>query len=361
MSEIGNPAFQRGSQGCVRVLIGVRQVRIPGAPRRTEPHTYAPGARCAPGFHPRSGLVNVILAIGFEQSCVECIVSWIGVEEKAWHSKEKLQRTGEGTTQPAYAPKTSRELVFTNESKIQHQTRVIEVVVTCSTYLGCVDTCSKLIFLDVNRFSLASALLRCFANPTQFVALIDQVHDIENSFDQVEAPIDAPASPIHPFTMGMPLEDEQDQLSQLSDYVEGMLEHRVDQIQLMVIEMKREQKEKQCMMIELVSLMAQFQTQHMTSTPNPLGSNSSPPPLPSLSHSGTSHVQTSSSPSHNVNPTLESNPFRVESKNKVVPTILDNGSQKNLIAVDVVKELGLETMDHSNPNEISGKTRDESD
>ena len=68
------------------------------------------------------------------------------------------------------------------------------------------------------------------------------------------------------------------------------------------------------MMTELVSLRPQLQTQQTKLTPNLFGSNFPSPSLPYLSHSGTSHVQTPSSLPHNVNPTLGSNPFWVESK-----------------------------------------------
>ena len=53
--------------------------------------------------------------------------------------------------------------------------------------------------------------------------------------------------------------------------------------------------------------------------------------------------------------------MRMQVKNRVVSTILDNGSQRNLVSASLVKDLGLDLEECPNPYEISGRNRDESD
>lgn len=48
-------------------------------------------------------------------------------------------------------------------------------------------------------------------------------------------------------------------------------------------------------------------------------------------------------------------------KNKVISYILDSRSQRNLVSDSMVKDLGLDLEDYTNPYEINGRNREESD
>ena len=53
--------------------------------------------------------------------------------------------------------------------------------------------------------------------------------------------------------------------------------------------------------------------------------------------------------------------MRMQVKNRVVSAILDSGSQRNLVLASMVKKLGLNLEECTNPYEISGRNREESD
>ena len=48
-------------------------------------------------------------------------------------------------------------------------------------------------------------------------------------------------------------------------------------------------------------------------------------------------------------------------KNRVVSSILDNGSQRNLVLASMVNDLCLDLEEYPNPYDISGRNREESD
>lgn len=53
--------------------------------------------------------------------------------------------------------------------------------------------------------------------------------------------------------------------------------------------------------------------------------------------------------------------FILQVKQAKLRTILDSGSQKNLIVSTIVQELGLELKDHPNPYELSGRNQESYD
>lgn len=50
--------------------------------------------------------------------------------------------------------------------------------------------------------------------------------------------------------------------------------------------------------------------------------------------------------------------IRIVSKHKKIDTLFDRGSQTNLISVDLVKKMGLETSDYSTPYPLGWLTKD---
>jgi len=53
--------------------------------------------------------------------------------------------------------------------------------------------------------------------------------------------------------------------------------------------------------------------------------------------------------------------FRMQVKQKMLTTVLDSGSQKNLISSSIVQELGLVVKDHPDPYELNGQNRESFD
>eukprot|EP01018_Ginkgo_biloba_P030993 Gb_22456 [translate_table: standard] len=104
-----------------------------------------------------------------------------------------------------------------------------------------------------------------------------------------------------PFIVGPILEEEEyDQLSE-SEYIKGTFEHEVDQMQIMMKQIKREQSEMRKMVGKLVNILTQMQVPSLPSIAQPVATlapklmapTSTPFSFISLPHSSISLLPTS--------------------------------------------------------------------